>query len=292
MSEEKIKTKDFTSFEGPVNTGDPHAKRPADKKKVGDMEPDESVAKSEKHGANLGEEITSLFDGVDGLSEDFVTKATTIFEGAVSEKLEVIKEEIEAEYQAKLDEEVTAISEDLENKLDEYLSLFVEQYMEDNKVAIESGFRNEIAEQVISSMVQIVESAGLELPEDKIDIADALAEENTELTSKANSYLEENISLKKQLRKFQIDEAFNAKTTDLTEASKDRLRKLTENMEFANVEQFTEKLEILKESIAEKSAAVVKPTLSEVSDEPVKPAVVQDTRMQAYINATKGGYNI
>lgn len=289
---EKIKAKDMTEFDGPVDTGDPHAKRAADKRKVGDMEADTSVSKTGKKGADLpgtttvGEEVAALFADVEGLSEDFVTKASTIFEGAVSEKISDLREEFETEYNQKLDEAYDSIAESLEESLDQYLNLFVENYLEQNKVAIERGFRQEIAESVIENIVSIVESAGVDLPEEKIDVADALVAENEELEAKYNESLNENIELRKTIRKFEINEAFNTHTEGLTEASKDKLRKLTENVEYSSVEQFVEKLEILKESVSGKTAPDA-PNLTEASDDNTKPEVT-DSRMAAYLKASRG----
>ena len=294
MSEEKVKAKDFTSFEGPVGTGNAHGKRPADKKN-GDGGPDESVANKGKKGADLpgtttiGEELTTLFSGVEGLSEDFTTRATVIIEGALSEKTALIREELEAEFETKLQEAITENDEVTIARLDEYLSLFVEEYIKENAVAIEKGFRQEIAENVIASMVAIVENAGVTLPEDKVDIAEALATENEELTAKYNDSLNENVKLRKDINRYQIAEAFTAKTEGLTEGQKDKLKKLTENMEFANVEQFNTKIDILKESIAEGPAKPADNTLTEASEaKPSQP--VHDAKMQAYLAASRGSY--
>lgn len=295
MATETIKAKDMTSFEGPIDTGDAHGKRPADKRKKGDINPDESVGKSGTKGTELpgttavGEEIEALFDGVEGLSEDFVSRASTIVEGAISEKVSLIRETLEAEYNEKLEEAYTTISEDLENKLDEYLGLFVEEYMKENAVAIERGFRQEIAEEVISSIKNIVESAGVDLPEEKVDIADALVAENEELEEKYNEALTENLELKKAVRQYQINEAFIDHTDGLTEATKDKLRRLTENMEFSNVDRFVEKLTVLKESFTNKPADASKVDLTEASDN--KEAVKEvNPRMAGYIAATRGSY--
>lgn len=292
MSVTKIKGKDSTEFEGPVETGDPHGKRSADKKKVGDITADESVSKSGKYGTELpgtttiGEEVADLFKDVEGLSEGFVEKAATIFEGAVSEKIALIREEIESEYNEKLEEAYEHIAEDLENKLDEYLSLFVENYLEENRVAIEKGFRTELAESVMESIVGIVESAGVELPDDKIDLADALVAENEELTAKLNNALNEQIEAKKVIRKYEIAEAFTAHTEGLSDASKDKLRKLTENIDYTSVEQFVSKLDILKESLVPTTPAA--DNLTEAT-EPVNESVkVTDPRMQAYIKHAAG----
>lgn len=296
MSTENVKAKDLTSFEGPIDTGDPHGKRAADKRKVGDIQPDESVSKSAKKGTelpgttNVGEEIEALFSDVEGLSEGFIEKASTIFEGAISEKVALIREELEEEYSTKLDEAVREISEDLENQLDGYLNLFVEEYMKKNEVAIERGIRNELAEEVIKAVTTIVEASGVELPEDKIDIAEALIEENKEFETKYNESLNENIELKKEIRKYQIAEAFQKGTEGLTEASKDKLRRLTENMEFTSVDQFNEKLNVLKESFtdAKPIADTSKTNLTEVSTVPEAPASNISPKMAGYIKAARG----
>lgn len=291
MSVTKITAKDNTEFEGPVDTGNPHGKRPADKKKVGDIAPDESVSKSAKRGADLpgtttvGEEVAELFSGVEGLSEDFVERASTIFEGAVSEKISLIREEIETEYNEKLEEAYETISEDLEDKLDQYLSLFVEKYLEENRVAIEKGFRTEIAEQVIDNVKSIVEAAGVDLPEEKIDIAEALIAENEELTAKHNEALNEAIELKKVIRKFEINEAFNQHTENLSEAAKDKLRKLTENIDYASVDQFVSKLTVLKETV-KPSTPSAEDLTEAVEIAPSKKAV--DDRMALYIKHAAG----
>lgn len=297
MATEKVTSKDMTEFEGPIDTSDAHGKRPADRRKKGDIEPDESVGKSGTKGATLpgtttvGEEIESLFSGVEGLSEDFVERASTIVEGAISEKVALIREEMEDEYNAKLEEAYSSISEDLETKLDEYLNLFVEEYMKENEVAIERGFRQEIAEDVISALKNIVEAAGLDLPEDKIDIADALVQENSELESKYNETLLENMELKKSLRQYEINEAFVANTDGLTEAAKDKLRRLTENLEFSSVDQFVKKLEVLKESVSTPAAVEAgKKDLTEASDLKETVAKEIDPKMQRYIEASRGSY--
>lgn len=295
MSVTKIKGKDMTEFDGPVDTGNPHAKRPADKKN-GDAQPDESVSKKGKQGTELpgtttiGEELDSLFEGVEGLSEDFTSRAAVIIEGVLSEKVATLREEIEAEYSEKLDEAYDTIAEDLEGKLNEYLSLFVETYLEENKVAIERGFRNELAESVMESVTSIVEAAGVTLPDEKVDIAEALVAENEELETKYNESLHENIELRKTVRKFEINEAFIELTNGLTEGAKDKLRKLTENIEFTDVAQFKNKLEVLKESFAEGAPNTSKANLTEASDEKPAPAKELDPRKAAYLKAATSNF--
>lgn len=293
MSDVKITAKDNTEFEGPVDTGNPHGKRPADKN-AGDHQPDESVSKKAKKGKELpgtttiGEEVTALFDGVDGLSEDFVTKASTLFEGAVSEKIAVIREELESEYQTQFQEAYDELAENLETKLDEYLQLFVETYMEENRVAIEGGFRKELSEQVIESIVSIVENAGVDLPDEQLNIAEALVEENEALEAKLNESLNDTVELKKQIREYEIKDIFATATEGLSEGSKDKLRKLTENIDYSNTEQYAQKLEVLKESISDKAPATSQVNLTEESPVSERTEVQHSPSMTAYINAARG----
>lgn len=299
MAKEDVKGMDFTQDMSPVDTGNPHGKRPADKS-AGDKEADTSVAKKGKRGTDLpgttmvGEEIAELFKDVDGLSEDFIDRATTILEAAISEKVSLVREEIEQEYADKLNEEVEERTAELEVRLSEYLELFTGNYLKENKVAIETGFKNDIAEQVIAAVNTIVESAGVELPEDKVDVADALAEANAELEEKYNKALNENISLSKEIKKYQLAEAFDIATSGLSEGTKDKLRRLTENMEFADVDQFNSKMEVLKESFTENNAPdaeVSQKDLTEATGEHnPAPQKTVDPKMQMYINATRGSF--
>lgn len=288
MTTENVKAKDMTEFDGPVDTGNPSAKRPADKKN-GDKSFNGLKGKegTELPGTTtVGEDLNTLFADVEGLSEDFTSKVSVILEGAISEKVSVIREALEEEYEARLEEAYQTVSENLETHLDNYLNLFVENYMEDNKVAIERGIRNELSEEIIKSVQTIIENAGVTLPEEKIDIAEALVVENEKLETKYNESLHENIELKKTIRQYQISEAFEKQTSGLSEGSKDKLKRLIENMEFADVEQFNSKMDILKESITEKTAGPAKTNLTEASESVERPQT--NSRMQAYISAARG----
>lgn len=287
MSTEKIKVKDMTEFEGPVDTGDAQAKRPRDKKGVGDKNPDESVSKTSKV-TDIAEEVKSLFAGVEGLSEDFADRAAIIFEGAVSERESVLREQLEAEYAQKLDEAVELQLEEIEDHLDSYLKLVVENFLSENKIALEQGFKSELAEAVIESVKTITEAAGIELPEEKIDIAESLAEDNKELEQKYNALFEAHLELSKKHEKLLIAEEFRKRTAGLTEASKDKLNRLVENMEFDSVEDFNKKFDVLKESFINKNVAepVSKVGLTEATEEKEVVDTI-DPRMKSYLAAAR-----
>lgn len=289
MAKEKATHQDATDFDGPIKTGDAHAKRPADKD-VGDKTADTSAAEPVKtfKSGKVAEEVEALFASVEGLSEDFINKATVIFEGAVSEQESVIREELETQYGEKLQEAVEVISSNLEESLNDYLNLFIETFIKENRPALEEGFKVELAEAVMKSVTTIVESAGVDLSDVNVDLTKTLAEENEKLEAKLNETLNETVELKKQIRSFELTEAFNRNTQGLSDSARDKLTRLTENLSFNSVEEYEGKLNILKESISTSPKGAEVQNLTEVSD-PVK---VEDKalndRMAAYVKTLRG----
>lgn len=296
MSKEKATHQDDTDFEGPIDTGNPHAKRPLDKK-LGDAEADTSVSSKDPgkvfDSGKVAEDISALFAGVEGLSEGFASKATVILEGALSEQIEVIREQFETQYAAQLDEAVAAVSADLEDKLDSYLGFVAEQFMKENAIAIDQGIKNDIAEQVMESVTAIIESAGVTLPTEKVDVAESLVAELKETESKLNESMTANIELTAAVRKYELKEAFTAVADGLSDASKERLAKLAENISYDDVADYTNKVTTLKESIAtpakSDNAAALTESVDLNSNTEVKKPV--NPQMEAYLRAAVGsGY--
>ena len=253
--EVKATHQDMTDFEGPVDTGNPHAKRPLDKKQ-GDANFDQTANKDKGSvfpSGKVAEDIAALFAGVEGLTEDFTTKASTLLEGALSERIETLRAQFEAEYETKLDESIAEIQESYYDKLDSYLNYVCENYMTENKLAIEEGIKSELAEQILENVVAIVESNGVTLPKDKLDIAEALTQEVVDAEKRLNEETEKNIALTEQVRKYQLAEAFTAVAGDLSEGSKDKLQKLAENISYKDVNDYKARVNILKESLTETS---------------------------------------
>lgn len=284
MTKERATHSQSTEFDGPIDAGDAHKNRNADKKKVGQMNADTAAAGkvSVFPSGKLAEELDTLLAGVEGLSEDFTEKTATLLEGAISEHIEVIRESMEAEYAVKLDE-ADALTEE---KLDAYLNLVVEKYLEENRLAITKTIRDDISEQVIAAMVGIVEGAGVEIPEEKIDITESLIAENDELEASLNKVMEESIALTAEIRTLKEGIQFEALTEGMTVASKDKLRRLMENVSYADEAEYATKLNTLKESVTG-VAAPEATDLNEAVDVPAS-APVHNDRMSAYLSAARG----
>lgn len=297
---EKATHQDATDFEGPVETGDAHAKRPADKKGVGDKEFDNSANKDKgtvfPSGKVSESAIRELFAGVEGLSEDFFKKVATLIEGALSEKIEEISENFRTQYEEKLEAVKEEIASELEESYGERISAYIDYtvstFMEENKVGIDMGIKQDIAEQVMSAVATIVESAGVQLPDEKVDVAEALAEELVTVERTLNETVSENINLKNLVEQYQLKEAFGEVAHGLSDVKKDRLARLAENISYESIEDFTSKVSTLRESIDDSFVAPKPETTSELNEEVTLTETTEkkvDDRMAAYIRVARGG---
>lgn len=288
----KATHQDGTEFEGPVAPagGDPHAKRPADKKQ-GDMNADTSVAAKDKgkvfDSGKVSEEVTALFAGVEGLSEEFGVKAVVIIEGAINERVETIRAELVAESEAALEKALEEQATAYEQRIDSYMDYVCEQFIKENQLAIDAGIKTDIAEQVMASVVSIIESNGITLPEDKIDVAEALTAELAEAEQKLNKEMEANVALTEQVRGFQLKEAFAEVADGLSDASRDRLVKLSEGITFTDVDDYKKRVNILKESISTKKPTEAATLTEEVKTSPAKPTAPVSDRMAAYVSVLR-----
>ena len=179
--------------------------------------------------SRMKEDVNALFGDDSTISEDFKSKAVTIFEARVIDRVTQIQEEIESQYADMLEEAVETIKQDLTEKVDDYLNYVVEQWMEENEIAIESGLRSEITEDFIAGLRNLFAENYINVPEDKVDLVEELAAKVEDLETKLNEEIETNIEYKKALT-----EAFKEQLTvgvceGLTATQVEKLETLREN---------------------------------------------------------------
>lgn len=218
-----------------------------------------------KPSAAVHEELKQLFG--EEAAPEFVTKVTTLFEAALEAKL-VIKD---AEYQEKLDAALEAsydeIVEQMTTKLDQYLDYLAEQWMEENKLTLESSIKLEAYENFIEGMKKVFTESYIDIPEDKLDVVGALTEEIEELKAQLNARTAEIVADKAKDEKIQKDTVVAEVATGLTELQGERLKTLSENIQFDTPENFKIKIEVLKKNLTE--AAPKKTSTGIVVDEVV-----------------------
>ena len=195
--------------------------------------------------------IQVLFNG-ETLTEEFKVKAKTIFEAAVAERVAEIEQNIIEASAAVIREEtekaVTVGLENLTEAVDGYLTEVSREWLKENQVEVERGLRTEIAENFITGLKQLFENSYVEVPEEKVDLVDDLFEQNNKLEKTLNEVISQNIELKSNLVGQLCAEQFTQIAEGLTDTETERLAKLTESLDFESIEQYAEKVKLLKES--------------------------------------------
>ena len=210
------------------------------------MKPSAAASKVEKPKAKK-EHVEALFNGED-LSEDFKTKATTIFEAAINESLETYGEALEEDYNNRMAEEVEIIKTELAENMNDYLGYVVEEWVKENEVAIERGLRAEVAENFMTGLKNLFTEHYIDIPEEKYDVLEGLVIQVEELQEKLDKEIESNIELRNENNESACEKLFMESTHGMVDTDVEKLKSLAEGLEFDSVEQFEEKLNVLKEN--------------------------------------------
>ena len=231
------------------------------------------------------EDLSALVSEQADLSEDFKDKAAVIFEAAVKSKISEEIDRLEEQYKTELSEEVAQVKSELAEKVDGYLSYVVEQWMEENKVAVETGLRAEIAESFINGLKGLFEQHYVEVPESKYDLVDDLATKVGELEEQLNKSTEEAIKLSEEVSTLRRDQIIAEATAGMVEIDAAKLKTLVEDVDFEDAETFGKKVSIVKESYFKaKKTVVIDESTDVATDE--KGALLEATSpMSKYVTA-------
>lgn len=193
-------------------------------------------------------DLDALITSDESLSEGFQQKASVIFEAAVKTKVSAEIDRLEEEYKVSLDEETTAIKSELVEKVDGYLNYVVENWMEENKLAVENGLRTEIAESFMTSLKGLFVEHYIDVPESKVDMVDDLATQVGELEEQLTKATQDNIRLNESVADFQRAEIIAEASKDLAATEAEKLKSLAEDVDFDDADTFATKVATLKEA--------------------------------------------
>jgi len=238
----------------------------------------------------VAEATNALFNGED-LTEEFKTKATTIFNAALREVMTRHAEQMTETFNGFLDEKVAEIQANarvkhdaLIERVDDYLGYVVEQWSADNKLAIENGLRSEISSSFMNGLHDLFKEHHIELPEDRVD---AYADSQTrieELEGQLGEQINANVELRKVVNTKTVNEVFDEVADGLADTDRERLRTLAEGVEFDDETQFRDKVGILKESYFGATAVASSSDDYDAVDESNEPAPVElNERMSKYV---------
>ena len=248
-----------------------------------ESEQEEIIAETEY---DFTEDVDALVAGEE-LNEEFRTKAKTIFEAAVTSRVNDELKVMQESFESALTEEIDKVKSELAEKVDDYLSYAAESWMKENELQIEHGIKTEMAESFFNGIKELFVEHNFSVPEEKFNLLDGMAEELDDMEKKLNEQIDTNVDLNKRIGEFRKMEIVNEIAVGLAETEKEKLVKLAEGVEFETEEDFTSKVETIKESYFTRKAEVAG-SATEPTEEASAPLVEETTAsgpMGKYVEA-------
>lgn len=262
-------------------------KKNGDAKKDDDSDDDEEEedSKEEMYGAKkkkMKEDIDAIFSGED-LDEEFKSKAKVIFEAAVDTKVDSQMEEVIEYYEHKAEQEATELTHVLADKLDEYLDYFIKEWKEENKVAITASIKTEIAEDFLVGLKNLFAEHYVDIPQEKVDLVNEFSEKVEGLEKEYDKAIQENKKLSLEITEYKKEMVIAEHTHDLTEVQAEKLKTLSEKIEYVSDEDYTEKVSMVRSKYFDGEQEIVKADVNDENETSLQTEEYNPT-MQHYVN--------
>ena len=228
------------------------------------------------------EHLDAMFDGQD-LSEDFRTKASTIFEAAVNTKITEFAHQLDESYRQILTEQLEEVVGNLAERLDDYLNYVIKEWMEKNELAVERGIKADVSESFIKGLRSLFEAHYVNIPDERYDVLDELFESNEQLQEELNEQINNNVELTTQLNESAKVQLFNHYAQDLADTEIEKFSVLAESVGFEDAEAYSQKLAQIRESYFNNNAPVQEPV--ELIEETTNPRISNGSVMDQYVDA-------
>ena len=228
---------------------------------------------------DVSDDVNALFEGTE-LSEEFKEKATTIFEAAIKAKLSEEYDKLVEHFATEMEKHVAEAKSELSEEVSGTVNYAIGQWMEQNQVAVDRGIRNEITEDFIAGLKNLFEEHYISIPEDKVDAVEGMADTIREMEERLDEQVKANVKLQNRLNESAKQVVLNTVSEGLVDTQKDKLAALAEGVEFTSEEEYSKKLNTIKESYFPNSPVVREETEeTPVEGEEASPA------MAAYLQA-------
>ncbi len=229
---------------------------------------------------DLSDDVKALTGG-EGLSEEFKTKAATIFEAAVKAKIRSELERLEEEYAEAFEQSMSEAKDELSEKVDNYLNYVVEEWIKKNEMALEHKLKSEIAESFISDLRGLFEKHDITVPDDQFDLLDAAASRADEMEEKLNEEMSKNIAMTQKINELEQHEILLDVASDLADTEVEKFSELAETVEYEGADDYRTKLETIKDSYFPKAQITEDVEAAPTEDD----YEVDSDQMAAYMNA-------
>ena len=226
-------------------------------------EEDASISKDdeEKLSEEEDEEVKEAADALtkdEELPESFKTKVSSIFEAAVKrtakKRVTAHKKKLVESYNNKLATSKKKISETLVNKVDGYLDYVVEEWMKDNRVAVEGALRSTITEKFIVGLKDLFESHYIEVPAEKVNVLSEQENKIKKLEKELNDELVKSVELRKENIRLKKSSIIKKLTEGMTVTESAKFVELCEGVSYENANTFGHKLKAIKETYFPKTS--------------------------------------
>jgi hypothetical protein len=269
---------------------DKQDEKDAEKAPAGSMNPhngDQSPVRQGNAVKGMKEDMDALFNGEE-LSEEFKTKAATIYEAAVMARVNQEVTRIEEEFAAKLAEQVEQNTQGIVEQVDGYLGYIAEQWIAQNELALERGIKSEILEGFVNGLKDLFEEHYIEVPEERFDVLGEMEDAIAELKSKLDEQVEANVELTKTLAEAKRQEIVKQISEGLTDTETEKFMGLVEELSYEDAATYETKVKTIRENYFSgkktEVASVVTDAPVEVLTEEKKVATI-DPKMSAYLSA-------
>jgi len=237
--------------------------------------------------ADFSEDLNAIMANEATLSEEFKEKTAVIFEAAIKSKLAEEVDRLEEKYNEELEAEIASTKEDLVEKVDSYLNYVVENWMEENKLAVQTGLRTEIAENFMNSLKDLFTESYITVPEEKADLVDELAETVDELETRLDETTGKAIAMAEELETYKRNAIIAEAAKDLADTQVEKLKALVDDIDFDNEEAFESKVATVKESYFDKKSTTVTEAADFDSEDDDGETVEVSGSMAQYLTALK-----
>jgi hypothetical protein len=208
-------------------------------------------------GSPVQEDVNEMFSGTE-LSEDFKDKISTLIESAVNVRTNLTIAQLQEENEINFNELVEEYKEELSESIDHYLSFAVNEWIEENKVAVETSIKNELQSSFMTGLHNLFKEHYIDIPEDKLDLLGQLESEIEELKQSFNDIQNKNIELSSTNEELNCQLVITAATRDLTESDALRFMDLIDGITYTDMKNYETKLNTIKESHFSNKAEIVK----------------------------------
>lgn len=236
------------------------------------------------------EDLELVFAGDESLSEEFKLKATTIFEGAIKAAVVVETAKLEEAYEAKITEATETVRAEVAERITSFVDYVAEKWLEENKLAVEAAIRTEAADSFLSGLKGLFAEHYVDIPKDKVNVVENLSLQNEHLETQVNEETAKNIEAKKTIEALELEitslkatAVLESKLEGLTDVQKEKVRKLVGVYEGGSLEDFTNKVTTISETVVSAPAKTIN---EDTTIDPVaapEKAVAVDPEMAAYL---------